>query len=535
MKTSVTRRTVATALGLASVALLRLPRSFAQDTSQLRIALASEPSSIDPHYHVTTPNMALSTHLFDRLVHTDPRQNLVPGLAKSWTQVDPLTWELSLRNDVKWHDGSQFTADDVVFTFERAGQVHNSPSGFGMYLKGKRIVRTDDFKVRISTASPLPLMANDLAAIAIVSRRYGAGATTADYNSGKAAIGTGPYRFQQFLPGDRIVFTANKDYWGPPPVWDTVTLKPLRAGPARVAALLAGDVDVIEDVPTPDVARLKSDGRVALAQSPSYRVIFLQADQWRETTPFANAKDGSAIKNPFRSLKVRQALAKAINRDAIVARIMEGHALPASQCLPEGFFGVAAGLKPVAFDPEGAKRLLAEAGHPGGFKVTLHGPNGRYPNDTKIIEGIAQMLTRVGIETVIETMPPSTFFTRASTGADGQPEFSLFLAGWGAATGENSSPLKGLLASYDRATGMGSSNRGRYSSERFDEALDEALKAPDMEKARAGLAKATEIAMADLGLIPILHPLNTWATRAGLTYIARTDEATTAMMVSRNT
>ena len=145
----------------------------------------------------------------------------------------------------------------------------------------------------------------------------------------------------------------------------------------------------------------------------------------------------------------------------------------------------------------------------------------------------SDLLARVGIDAVIETMPPSTFFTRASTGADGQPEFSFFLAGWGAATGENSSPLKGLLATYDRATGMGSSNRGRYSSEAFDAALDGALKAPDLEKARAGLAKATEIAMADHGLIPILHPLNTWATRAGLGCAARTDEATTAMMVTR--
>lgn len=500
----------------------------------LRIALASEPSSIDPHFHVTTPNMALSTHIFDRLVHTNERQELVPGLATSWSQVDPLTWEFKLRAGVTWHDGAPFTADDVIFTFERAGNVPGSPSGFGLYLKGKTITRIDDLTVRIATAQPYPLMASDLAAIAVVSRRHGAGASTADYNSGKAAVGTGPYRYAQFVPGDRIVFTANPAYWGPLPSFENVIHKPIRAGPARVAALLAGDVDVIEDVPTADIARLRSESKVTLAQSPSYRVIFLQADQWRETTPFANGKDGSAIRNPFRNLKVRQAVSMAINREALVARVMEGQATIAVQCLPDGFLGVSRGIGPTAYDPEGARRLLAQAGLGTGFKVTLHGPSGRYPNDSRIIEAVAQMLTRVGIETVIETMPPSTFFTRASSGADGKPEFSLFLAGWGAATGEMSSPLKGLLATYDRDSGLGASNRGRYSSQAFDEALADALIAPDLERAQKGLARASEIAMADLGLIPLLHPLNTWATRRGLSYRARTDEATTAMGVSQS-
>jgi peptide/nickel transport system substrate-binding protein len=504
------------------------------DAKDLRLSLSSEPSSIDPHFHVTTPNIALSTHLFDRLVHMDERQALVPGLAVSWKSVDPLTWEFALRPDVKWHDGSPFTADDVVFTFGRAGNVPNSPSGFGMYLKGKTITRVDDLTVRISTAEPYPLVANDMATIAIVSKKYGAGAATADYNSGKAAIGTGPYKFAAFVPGDKIQFTANPAYWGAKPIWTNVTLKPVKSGPARVAALLAGDTDVIEDVPTIDIAKLKSEPRLTLSQSISYRVVFLQMDQWRETTPFANARDGSAIKNPFRNVRVRRAIAQAINREGLIARVMDGNATIASQLLPEGFFGISHNLKPVSYDIEKAKKSLAEAGYPNGFKVTLHGPSGRYPNDARILEAVAQMLTRIGIESSIETMPPSTFFTRASTGADGQPEFSLFLAGWGAASGENSSPLKGLLATFDPATGLGSSNRGRYSSKAFDDALDTALRTIDPVQVQSGLAKATEIAINDAGLIPILHPLNTWAARKGLKYLGRTDEATTAMMVSED-
>lgn len=520
------------ALLVALALLAGLQGTAANAKTQLRIGLGTEPTSIDPHYQATTPNIALSAHIFDRLVHTNERQELVPGLATSWSQVDPLTWEFRLRAGVTWHDGAPFTADDVVFTFERAVSVPDAPASFALYLKGKIVSRVDDLTVRIATAKPYALMASDLAAIAIVSRRHGAGASTADYNSGKAAIGTGPYRFAQSVLGDRIVLTVNPAYWGQRSPFETVILKHIRPGPARVAALLAGDVDVIEDVPAADIARLGAEPKVVLAQSPSHRVIFLQADQWRETTPFANGKDGSAIRNPFKNLKVRQAISMAINREALVARVMEGQATIAVQCLPDGFLGASRAIATTPYDPEGARRLLAQAGLGAGFKVTLHGPQGRYPNDSRIIEAVGKMLSRIGIETVIETMPPSTFFTRASSGADGRPEFSLFLAGWGAATGDMSSPLKSLLATYDKESGLGASNRGRYSSPAFDEALEEALVATDLERARSGLARASEIAMADLGLIPLLHPMNTWAARRGLAVAARTDEATTAMSVS---
>lgn len=244
-----------------------------------------------------------------------------------------------------WHDGSPFTADDVIFTAERAAKVPNSPSGFGMYLKGKSFAKVDDLTVRVSTETPYPLMANDLATIAIVSKAAGSNATTADYNSGKAAIGTGPYKFAAFVPGDKIELKANPNYWGAKPAWDTVTIRTVKSGPAREAALLAGDADLIEDVPTSDIAKLKTDARVKIAQSPSYRVVFLQMDQWREKSPFANAKDGGAIENPFKNAKVRQAISKAINRQAIVQRVMEGNATAAAQLLPSLFFGVSKKLR----------------------------------------------------------------------------------------------------------------------------------------------------------------------------------------------
>jgi peptide/nickel transport system substrate-binding protein len=419
----------------------------------------------------------------------------------------------------------------VIFSLARAAAAPGAPPGFGLNFRGRSAVRVDDVTVRVATAEPYPLLPNDMTAIPIVSKNRVAGAAAADFASGKAAIGTGPYKFAARAPGDRIQLVANPDYWGAKPAWSTVTFRANKAGPARVAALLAGETDVIEDVPSADIARLKSEAKVALAQSTSYRVVFLQMDQWRDTTPFANAKDGSAIKNPFKNPKVRRAIATVINREAICARVMDGNATVAGQFLPDGFFGVSPNVKPIQYDPEKAKRLLTEAGFPNGFKVTLHGPAGRYPNDTKIIEAVAQMLSRIGIEATIETMPPTQFFTRATSGADGEPEFSLFLAGWAASSGENSSPLKGLVATHNKETSFGLSNRGRYSNKAVDDALDTALRTLDNALLNAGLARATELALADTALIPILHPLNTWGVRRGLAYRARADEATTAMMV----
>lgn len=500
---------------------------------ELKIALGTEPTSIDPHYHNLGPNNALMAHIFDRLVDFDAQQRLRPGLAVSWKAVNPTTWEFKLRKGVKWHDGSPFTADDVVFTFGRAPNVPNSPGSFGIYVRGKTVEKVDDHTIHIKTAKPYPLMPNDVATIAIVSKKHGTGASTADYNSGKAAVGTGPFKFTEYVPGDRIVFTRNDAYWGPKSPWTKVTLKPIKSGPSRVAALLAGDVDVVDQVPTTDIARLKKDKRLVLSSGVSNRVIYLHIDHARDKSPFVKGKDGKEIKSPLRDVRVRRAISMAINRDAIVARVMEGQAIPAGQLLPKTFFGVSKKLKPVKFDMAGAKKLLAAAGYPNGFQLTLHGPNDRYINDAKIAEAVGQMLTRAGIQTKVETMTRSVFFKRASSGGpDKSPEFSFILVGWGAGSGEASSPLKSLIATFNRAKGMGAGNRGRYSNKEVDRLIEEALATVDDTKRAALLAKATEVAIEDGAIIPLHYQVNTWATRKGLKYTPRTDERTVAMEVA---
>jgi len=497
--------------------------------SELKIGIKSEPSSMDPHYHNLTPNNMMAMYVFDKLVMQDEKQNLKPGLAVSWKPVDDLTWEFKLREDVKFHDGTPFTAEDVKFTLERAPKVPNSPSSFARYIKHiTRIEIVDPLTIRLHTATPFPLMATYMSTFTIVSKKHGEGAATKDYNSGKAMVGTGPFKFVEWVPGDRIVYTRNDAYWGQKSPWEKVIIKPISNSSSRVAALLAGDVDLIDFVPTADIEKMKKNPKMHMVRQVSNRVIYLHLDSNRDKSPFVTDKDGKAMdKNPLKDVRVRRAISKAINRQAIVDRIMEGNAIPAGQLLPDGFFATSPNLKPEKCDPEGAKKLLAEAGWADGFGLTLHGPNNRYVNDAKICQAIAQMLTRVGIKTKVDTMPKNVFFPRGS-----KLEFSFLLVGWGAGTGEPSSPLGALLHTYNKETGFGLTNRGRYSNKELDAVLEEALRTVDREKHKQLLIKATEIGISDLGIIPLHYQVSVWGLRKGLDYTGRTDAYTLANYVT---
>jgi peptide/nickel transport system substrate-binding protein len=358
--------------------------------------------------------------------------------------------------------------------------------------------------------------------------------TTEDYNSGKAGNGTGPYKFAEFVAGDRVVLVRNDNHWGGKPTWGKVTFKSIKSDPTRVAALLSGDVDAIETVPTADAQRMKKDARLTTASGLSNRVIYFHLDRHRETSPHITAKDGSAIKNPLNDLRVRQALTKALNRPAIVERVMESEAEPASQYVPDSYPGTSKNLKPVAYDLDGAKKLLAEAGFANGFKVRIHGPNGRYTNDAKILEAAGQMWSRLGLEVAVEAIPSANFFSRASAGGPNkEPEFSLFLVGWSAGTGEPSDSVKALTMTFDAKAGTGAANRGRYSNAKADELMAKAIQTVDDAKREALVAEATEIIIKDVGIIPIHYPLNTWAAKKEFTIIPRSDEYTLAMSFGR--
>ncbi len=509
----------AAAFGLAAAT------ASAQD---LTVALGASVTSLDPHFHALGPNNNMAQHVFNNLVEQDANQRLVPGLATSWTAKGDDTWVIKLRSGVKFHDGSDFTAEDVVATVKRIAWVPNSPSAFTIYTKAiKNIVVVDPLTIELKTDGPYPLMPNDLANFFIVSKKS-VEAATEDFNRLTAAVGTGPYKYVEYARGERIVMERNEAYWGKKPEWKKTTFRLITNPAARVAALLAGDVQMIEAVPTADIAKLKQNANVTLAQAPSNRLIYLHMDHQKDVTPFITDKAGKPLdKNPLKDLRVRQALSKSINRDGIVERVMEGVGVPAGQLLAESFFGTSPNLKPEKYDPDGAKKLLADAGFPNGFNITLHGPNDRYINDGRIIQTVAQMWSRIGIEVKVEALPWATFASKASN-----QEYTIYLVGWGSGTGETSSTLRSLLATFNKDTGMGQANRGRYSNAELDKTLAEALRTVDDKKRGELLAKASEIGVNNVGIIPLHYEVSTWGLKKGLTYVGRAGQETLATEVT---
>ena len=260
----------------------------------LTMAVGAPVTSIDPHYHNLSPNNALAAHIFENLTETDSRARLTPGLAESWRAVDDTTWEFKLRPGVKFHNGSDFTAEDVAFTIARAGNVPNSPSSFGIYTRSIAEVQVvDPHTVRLRTRSTYPLLAIDLSNVAILDKQTHENAATEDYNSGKVAFGTGPYRFVRYVPGDRVELERNDAYWGDKEPWQRVNYRIIVNNAGRTAALLAGDVDFIDQVPTTDIAQLKQDSRVSVSEVVGLRIIFLALDHSRtDATPFVAGPNG---------------------------------------------------------------------------------------------------------------------------------------------------------------------------------------------------------------------------------------------------
>jgi peptide/nickel transport system substrate-binding protein len=499
--------------------------ALAVPAADLSIALGGDVTSMDPHFHNLTPNNNIGAHVFDTLVAKDAAGRLKPALAESWRAVDDTTWEFRLRKGVRFHDGSIFTAADVIFSLDRVPNVPNSPSPFTTYTKQvTEKIAVDPWTLRLKSAAPYPQMPNDMSTVLIVSSKAATGATTDDFNTGKATIGTGPFKFVRWRKGDRIELARNDAHWGPKAPWERVTFRIITSDPTRVASLLAGEVRAIENVPTTDLAKLSANKDLAVFRTVSVRLMYLHLDTARDRTPFVTDKAGKPLgRNPLKDLRVRRAMSKAINRQALVERVMEGAAVATGQLMPAGFFGFAPALKPEPYDPDGARKLLAEAGYPDGFGLTLHAPNNRYVNDEQIAQAIAQMLARVGIQTRVDAMPASVYFSRGS-----KLEFSFLLVGWGAETMEASSPLKALLATFSKDKGMGAANRGRYSNPKLDAALEQALATVDDAKREQLLQQATEIGIGDLGIVPLYHQVNLWATRRGIAYEARADERTFA-------
>jgi len=501
---------------LAAMFALAAP-AFALD---LRLGLGVEPDSIDPHYHNFGGNKGLMPNLFEALTSMDPQDHLTPNLALSWRLIDDMTWEFKLRDGVTFSDGTPLTADDVAFTIERVPNVPTTVTDMSEYVKAiARVEVVDQHTVRFHTKGPFPLAPEYLSAIGIVSRRHGEGASTSDYNTGKAAIGTGPFRFVTWSRGDKVVLARNETWWGGHPAWDNVTIRYIKNPVSRLAALLAGDVDLIDQVSVQDVARVKEDARFTVASGLSDDIIGFVFDVQDHASPKITGTDDKPLSvNPFRDRRVREAVNLAIDRVAIRERIMNGQSDPDNQYMKPGQYGYDSALPPVRFDPQRAKQLLAEAGYANGFKLEVACQNDRFVNDATICQTVAQMLTRIGIATTPEVMPHAVWVPRAN-----RHEFSLFTYFWTIDTPEPSIMLISQLATPDAARGRGAFNRGLYSNPSFDAVLDQALITLDRDAREALLIKATDIAFRDYALVPLHHQFNIEAMTRKLRHTPRID------------
>lgn len=489
--------------------------------ADLRIGLSADVTTVDPHHLPSQPNLAVTYHIFDALTHVDDKARIIPGLAVSWRTIDPTTWEIKLRPSVKFHDGSELTAEDVVFSLDRPPTVKGG--GFGSYvamIQSKTIV--DKHTVRIVTRAPYGALPEEINSVAIVSKKHAANATSEDFDSGKAAIGTGPYKFVRFARGDRVEYVRNDDYWGGRPAWEKLTLRIIPTDPVRTAALLAGELDVIEHVPPADRERLAKNPKLRIDQTTSWRTLFLHLDQFRNAPLNVVDHTGKPLaKNPFMDVRVRRAMSMAINRAALTERVMEKLAVPASNIVAPPIFGHNAQIKNEPFDPDGAKKLLAEAGYPNGFGITLSGPNNRYVNDEQILQAVAQMFTRIGIQTKVEALPLAAYFPKAR-----KEETSVSLLGWGSFAGDLA--LRSLLATPSPERGWGSWNWGKFSNAKVDQLLTQAFATTDRAAREAVVREAMAAAMANVPVIPLHHQIVSWAMRSDIAYTPRTDEFTFA-------
>jgi peptide/nickel transport system substrate-binding protein len=512
--------------------------STAAPARDLTIGVSAEASSIDPHFHSLTPNIQVRWNTFESLIAQDEKQAVKPALATKWEAVDDTTWRFHLREGVKFTDGAPFTARDVIYSVCRIPLVKDSPSPFTINTKSIAEMKAEnDTTLLIKTVSPDPLLPVNVAQVAIVSASalgttgpitfgreacegLGTVPQAPEFNKPEIAVGTGPYKLVSYTRGDRIILERNDAHWGGKPQWDKVIIRPITSDAPRVAALLAGDVDMIENPPVQDLDRIKKGG-FKVVQGLSNRIIYLHMDQEGDAPGIVSPTG----KNPLLDPRVRAAMSKAINRKAIVERIMGGLAQAAGELLPAPMFGTL-GREPEAYDPDGAKKLMVEAGYPDGFEIVLGTPNDRYVNDEKIAQAVAQMLARINIKVKVEAATASQFFSKRN-----KQDYPFYLSGWAASTGEMSNPLTTLVATFDKANGRGTTNSGRYSNSKMDALIIEATRTIDDAKRAELLRQAQPIVLDDHGILPLHFEVTAWAFKPEFTYTPRADQYTLAYEV----
>ncbi|MBS9722209.1 ABC transporter substrate-binding protein [Tianweitania sp. BSSL-BM11] len=512
----------------AAIALLgtiAIPALAGAQEAPLTIGMSTTPTTIDPHEDSSAPNNATSRHIWSSLINRTGTSGNEPELATEWKPVDDTHWEFKLRDGVKFHDGSAFDAEDVVASLLRA---RDKPSqGFASYTRNiSNVAAKDPMTVVVETSVPDPLLLNSVSRIRIISSDC-KDASVQDFDNGKCAVGTGPYSFVSYQPGSALKLKRNDDYFAGASHWSDVTLRFLPDDGARLASLLSNEIDLIESLPADGMSRVESSDNLQIINGQSSRLVYMGMDVSRDVSPFVKATDGSALeKNPLKDEKVRRALLMSINREAIVERVMQKNGTVADQFVAEGYAGHSDAVEKVPYDPEQAKALLAEAGYPDGFSVTLHGPSGRYVKDAEVLQAVGQMFTRIGIRSQVEVLPWSMYSEKYSDGA-----YSIFLGSWGVNTGETTNPAVALVATRNEEKGTGRYNGGGVSDPKIDETLAKASSTLD-EAARTPLLEdlSTET-FNNLWLLPMHYENVVLGAKKSVTYTPRGDKYTLAYEV----
>jgi peptide/nickel transport system substrate-binding protein len=490
-------------------ALLAAP-ALAQDKS-VTIALTADPTHLDPQAGEELSSNIMFYHLYDPLVRRSAELSFEPGLAESWEVVDDTTWRFTLREGVTFHNGNPFTADDVVFTVERAKA--SLMSNLVKNIESARAV--DDRTVELVTPKPYAVLPADLAALLILDREYTE--STPEEQMDLQPMGTGPYRLGEWIKGEKLVLEANADYWAGAPEIDAVAFRPITNPATRTAALLTGEVDVIQDLSVRDVERVRAAEGIAVMTRPSLLNVVLAMDM-REQSPTI---DGP---NPMTDRRVREAIARAIDVDAIDQIVMNGLATPSDQYVPASHTGHVDGLDFRAeypHDVEKAKALMAEAGFADGFTMTLDATNDRYVNDAQIAQALASMLAKINVELKLNIMPKSNFwgYIRVPT-----PNSSFIMSGWDVPTGDAGSMYAALFYSRDRKEGYGQVNRGSYSNPELDALVDAADSTASIEERDARLQEATKILVRDIPMIPVHYEQDIYAAKDSVVMTPRVDK-----------
>jgi peptide/nickel transport system substrate-binding protein len=481
----------------------------------LRIGNQGDALSMDPHSLNESLQISVNENVYESLVMRDRNYKLTPVLATSWKQSSPTVWRFDLRKGVQFHDGTPFTADDVIFSYERAKSDGSDMKAYVGQIK--EIRKINDHAIDIVTNAPFPILPELFTHFNIMSKKWcetNQATKPVDRRKGIEnaasfrANGTGPYRLRERQPNVRTTFVRNGNYWGKiEGNVDEVIFNVIGNDATRVAALISGEIDLMEPVPVQDVDRLKADSKLKVLQGPELRVIFLGMDQKRDELLFSNVKG----KNPFKDKRVRQAFYQAIDIEGIKRTVMRGASTPIALMLPPQVNGYAPDLaKRLPYDVEASKKLLAEAGYPNGFEVSMNCPNDRYVNDGAICQAVAANLARANIKIKLEVETKGTYFPKIL-----RRDTSFYMLGWTASTVDAHNVLYPILSTPGEG-GRGQFNLGSYSNKTVDELTDKVASETDAKKRNEMIREAMKIHQDEIGHIPLHQQALNWATKKNI-------------------